>query len=164
MQSIADENKGRFVLAFRTVTGGYRGRYVMYKDARPKESFSFITVSSSVEFSSCHRLHTETMKFLTFLPLIAFAAADTLDVRLWADTDCSGSSFQTFTIGNTNECHDASRQFNSVKTENVAQSFFNSDLHLIVFRNPGCTGESAFAALTNKGTCDVREGLSFMVA
>jgi hypothetical protein len=75
--------------------------------------------------------------------------------------------FQTFTIGNTNECHNTSQQFNALLEFNIAQSFFGRGLHLFVYRDPNCQGINANVALTNgasgTGQCQVLEGLSFQV-
>ncbi|KAL6899964.1 hypothetical protein GGI43DRAFT_384139 [Trichoderma evansii] len=90
------------------------------------------------------------MKFvLTILTLAAgLASADTLSIDLHAGS-CQDTPFQTFRIGNINECHPAQEAFNFYVQHNIAQSFFGRNLGIRAFRNNDCTGPSSTNSLSN---------------
>ncbi|OJD30374.1 uncharacterized protein BKCO1_6100011 [Diplodia corticola] len=109
------------------------------------------------------------MRFPTLLvafPFLGLAVADTLQVRVWPDGQktCSGASRQTITVGTVGHCYDTAEQFNSLKTQNVASSFFNRGLHVYVYQNKGCSGNVGGPIdLTNDDVCRRWEGRSFKV-
>ncbi|KAL7917027.1 hypothetical protein ACQKWADRAFT_317624 [Trichoderma austrokoningii] len=93
---------------------------------------------------------------------IGFASADTLGIDLHAGS-CSDTAFQTFTIGNINECHPAKEAFNFYVQHNIAQSFFGRNLGIRAFRNNDCTGPFSTNSLSNARGCVTAEGSSFML-
>ncbi|KAL7928297.1 hypothetical protein V8C35DRAFT_318494 [Trichoderma chlorosporum] len=93
---------------------------------------------------------------------IGLVNADTLSIDLHAGS-CSDTAFQTFTIGNINECHPANEAFNFYVQHNIAQSFFGRNLGIRAFRNNDCTGPFSTNSLSNARSCVSAEGSSFML-
>jgi hypothetical protein len=93
---------------------------------------------------------------------LGLAAADTLSIDLHANS-CQDAAFQSFTIGNINECHNANQKFNVYVQHNIAQSFFGRNLGIRAFADPNCGGPSSTNSLSNARSCVGGAGLSFML-
>lgn len=93
---------------------------------------------------------------LTISALMQFCEADTLTISVWTNRccapiggTCNGGTitsangptpFETLKIGNIGECHDI-KDLGSIASwefSNVAQSFFNRNLHFIGYLGHGC--------------------------
>ncbi|KAK0122337.1 hypothetical protein ONS95_010578 [Cadophora gregata] len=76
----------------------------------------------------------------------------TVTMALFSDFGCC-ESFQTFKLGNTGTCHDASQGFHGF-TQSVGRGKFGWNIHIQTFVDAGCNGKQDSFSLTNEPTCN----------